>query len=78
MKQLTQVTHQFQILILETRVIMTMMKIMNKNGKDISFPFSSFMRRKKIKNNIYQEIEIARNQKDWVKLEILSKRYLNI
>jgi Mor family transcriptional regulator len=57
---------------------MNMMKIMNKNGKDISFPFSSFMRRKKIKNNIYQEIEIARNQKDWVKLEILSKRYLNI
>jgi hypothetical protein len=51
---------------------------MNKNGKDISFPFSSFMRRKKIKNNIYQEIEIARNQKDWIKLEILSKRYLNI
>ena len=57
---------------------MNMMKIMNKNGKDISFPFSNFLRRKKIKNNIYQEIEIARNRKDWVKLEILSKRYLNI
>lgn len=52
--------------------------IMTKNGKDINFPFSSFIRRRKIKNNIYQEIEIARGNKDWVKLEILSRRYLNI
>ncbi len=52
--------------------------IMTKNGKDIHFPFSKFVRRQKIKKNLYQEIEIARGQKDWVKLEILSKRYLNI
>lgn len=51
---------------------------MTKNGKNINFPFSSFIRKRKIKNNIYQEIEIARGNKDWVKLEILSRRYLNI
>ena len=62
-------------MIIETIMTKT---IMTKNGKDINFPFSSFIRRRKIKNNIYQEIEIARGKKDWVKLEILSKRYLNI
>jgi hypothetical protein len=61
--------------IIETIMMKT---IMTKNGKDINFPFSSFIRRRKIKNNIYQEIEIARGNKDWVKLEILSRRYLNI
>lgn len=62
-------------MIIETIMTKT---IMTKNGKDINFPFSSFIRRRKIKNNIYQEIEIARGNKDWVKLEILSRRYLNI
>ena len=52
--------------------------IMTKNGKNVNFPFSNFMRRQKIKKSLYQEIEIARGQKDWVKLEILSRRYLNI
>ena len=56
-----------------------MMKpIMTKNGKEVHFPFSNFMRRQKIKNNLYKEIEVARGQKDWVKVEILSRRYLNI
>jgi hypothetical protein len=42
------------------------------------FIFSNFIRRQKIKNNIYNEIKISRIKKDWIKLEVLCKRYLNI